>query len=205
MQDGHQFGIFQTKSESLINRARNQCASVAITSQDNYDKLLFIDADIGFEYSDIQSLIASDKAIIGGAYPLKKYPISFNFNPLESDLDLFNGFERTYGDIGKLVERHATKEVRVKNIGTGFLMIDCNVLRVLSGKVPSYEFHGNGSTMNNKNWDFFPSGVLGNSYLSEDYYFEYMALLEGYGTYLHSDVILSHFGGHSFKTGATNE
>jgi hypothetical protein len=60
------------KNDSLITRARNNLLAIAMADPDT-THIMFIDSDISWTPYDIVKLIVSDKALIGGVYPLKKY------------------------------------------------------------------------------------------------------------------------------------
>ena len=59
-------------NESLITRARNTIVSMMMDQTDFVaTHLLFIDADIGFNWKNIERLICADKDIVCGIYPRK--------------------------------------------------------------------------------------------------------------------------------------
>ena len=58
-------------NESLIQRGRNMLAH-QFMQDEKYTHLMFIDADIKFEPSDIIHMINADKEIICGIYPKKE-------------------------------------------------------------------------------------------------------------------------------------
>ena len=59
-------------NESLITRARNTIVSMMMDQTDFVaTHLLFIDADIGFRWQNIDRLIRADKDIVCGIYPRK--------------------------------------------------------------------------------------------------------------------------------------
>ena len=60
------------KNDSLITRARNNLLAIAMADV-NTTHIMFIDSDISWTPYDIVKLIVSDKALIGGIYPLKRY------------------------------------------------------------------------------------------------------------------------------------
>ena len=59
-------------NESLITRARNTIVSMMMDQTDfAATHLLFIDADIGFNWQNIERLICADKDVACGIYPRK--------------------------------------------------------------------------------------------------------------------------------------
>ena len=59
-------------NESLITRARNTIVSMMLDDKDFVaTHLLFIDADIGFSWHNIERLLCADKDIACGVYPRK--------------------------------------------------------------------------------------------------------------------------------------
>ena len=68
-------------SESLITRARNTIVSMMMDDKDFVaTRLLFIDADIGFSWRNIERLLCADKDVVCGVYQeniyiLKKHEV----------------------------------------------------------------------------------------------------------------------------------
>ena len=59
-------------NESLITRARNTIVSMMMDETDYVaTHLLFIDADIGFQWQNVERLLCADKDIVCGIYPRK--------------------------------------------------------------------------------------------------------------------------------------
>jgi len=57
-------------NESLITRARNTIVSMMMDQTDfAASHLLFIDADIGFHWQNIERLLCADKDVVCGIYP----------------------------------------------------------------------------------------------------------------------------------------
>lgn len=174
-------GTYFMGNESLITRARNACATLAM---EKFDKLLFIDSDVGFKEEDVAKLYYSEKRIVGGLYPHKTYPITLNYNPLLGATDI---------EVGG--------EVEVDHIATGFLMIDCSVFRELAKKTPKYSSsHIKGQSR--EYYDFFRCGAglleSAQDYLSEDWYFCETAKRLGIKSYANLSVTLTHTGSHTF-------
>jgi hypothetical protein len=60
-----------TGGDALISRARSKLASEFLRDT-NHTHLLFVDADIGFGPEHLFRLLAFDKPVVGGVYPLKR-------------------------------------------------------------------------------------------------------------------------------------
>jgi hypothetical protein len=78
---GHQITIGLSDRDALISRARNHLATVAM--ENDFDKVLFIDADNVWKPEHVFTLLKSDKHIVGGTYPYKAFPIRMVLNPLQ--------------------------------------------------------------------------------------------------------------------------
>ena len=184
-------------NESLIQRARNQCATFAL--ENNYDRLLFVDADISWEPNDLVLLLNSTHAVIGGTYPTKCIPPFINFNPLKEHIDQhFSGtFDRSIEAFRKYREICANKngEVQVMHVPTGFLQINVKVLEKLSKVVETY-ISGRDQKMR---YDFFPCRVRNGVLESEDWGFCSLCRDNGIPVYLQTKIILSHTGTYEFK------
>jgi len=184
-------------NESLIQRARNQCATFALKNK--YDRLLFIDADISWEPDDLVHLLNSNKAVVGGTYPTKCIPPYVNFNPLLEDIDKYfsAGFDRSFETFKKYRENCADEngEVKVMHVPTGFLQINVKVLEKLSTLVETYR-NGRDGEMR---YDFFPCRVRNGVLESEDWGFCSLCRDNGIPVYLQTKIILSHTGTYEFK------
>lgn len=78
--------IIYLKGTSLVQVARNSLANRMITDK-TFDKLVWIDSDIGFKGKDLIRLIAlsTEYPIIAGAYPIKSKDITFKATPVLAD------------------------------------------------------------------------------------------------------------------------
>lgn len=197
---------FMLANESLIPRGRNKCAMWMLDN--NFDKLMFIDADMIWTYEKLKMLLDSDKPIIGGTYPMKAFPISLNFNALEGKgLDLF-AKNRQQDNYLEFVRAHADAkgEVEVRHIPTGFMLIDRTVFLKLSETVPSYFSYDPPTKTTTAAYDFFPSGIVEGisepgEYLSEDWAFCAIAKRAGFPIYLQTRAVCGHTGTFNFGLG----
>lgn len=113
------------KNESLIPRARDNCVTTFLET--NYERMMFIDADIEFNAEDIAKLWNLDVDVAVGAYPMKQMDVP------------------TCGWVnGKLIETHKmTRPEPVDFAGTGFMMIKREVFKRFQEAWPE-RFHREG-------------------------------------------------------------
>ena len=160
-------------NESLITRARNTLVHEFLKG--NYSHMLFLDADVVINPSDFIKMLESDKDIIGGCYPKKLidwnrvHSAAINgcpaeFLKLEASEYVFNVFD---GEDPRI--KDVNIPMRVKNVGTGYMLIKRNVFEKLSETTPSYI--DNNVFRGEKVFDFFETSINENHYLSEDYHF----------------------------------
>jgi hypothetical protein len=195
-QDNVDYSLYMMGNESLISRGRNKCAFTALNSHTGpYQKLLFIDADIGWTYAQLRQLIFSDKRIIGGTYPMKTTPIALNFNPLMEHLRYFS-HRKSVAEFNKYKKEQANEkgEVEVMHIPTGFLMIDTEVFRELASKVPTYSGHDLSTGTTASYHDFFPVRVKNGILESEDWAFCSLARDNGIKIWFQTNIVTTHTG-----------
>lgn len=192
-------GVFTLANESLISRGRNRCAQAALAG--GFDKLLFIDADIGWKWSDVARLLKSYKKVIGGTYPIKQLSPVLALNALPEHHEIF-GRERNPEALRNLGEQQGnqTGEVEVRHIPTGFMLIDCSVLRALQPHVPSFKLSSTTSDEKaTQYFDYFPVRVVDEVYESEDWAF--CSLVREHldcGVWVNTNIITTHTGTHIF-------
>ncbi|HZK76865.1 MAG TPA: hypothetical protein VFD13_08160 [Candidatus Kapabacteria bacterium] len=197
-QEGVEVGLYTVQNESLISRARNTCAAIALAR--GFDKLLFIDSDISWTWPDFLALIKSDKLVVGGTYPKKILPISLNYNVLPGQAGTFNRRRKNLEDHQEL-KKYAdpvTGEIEVLHIPTGFMMIDTGVFRTLANKVPSYANDAGTPDMPGTMRDFFPVRVKHGILESEDWAFCAICRENGIPVYLNTRIICDHTGSYTF-------
>jgi hypothetical protein len=162
---------FQDK-ESLIPRARDRAAHAFLSG--GYDKLFTIDADIQWSVDDFRKIVTSDHDIVGGVYALKGFPARANFN--------------------------REKDGTIRHIPTGFMCVTRKVFDALTPRVFTYLAKNSaGETTRYK--QFYPSGVCGNEYESEDYGLCRLAKNAGFDLHLDETVQLGHVGTHVYRPG----
>lgn len=197
-------GLYILPDESLISRARNRCAAFAL--KHGFDKLLFIDADLGWTLQDIQALLESEKLLVGGTYPFKQLtPSRLSYNPLDDAILPQDVALRSYQELQYLKQNLAdskTGELSVQHIPTGFMLIDCSILKRLQEYLPSYQQEDTGKRTFERHFDYFPVRVVGDYYESEDWAF--CSLVREHldcGVWLNTNIVLRHTGKHTFTAG----
>lgn len=193
------YGFLTLSTESLIPRGRNRCVSYALNN--GFTHLLFIDADMVWTTDHIKNLIDAKKQVIGGTYPIKAWPVCLNLNALpDKGLEVFNS-KRGIDNFTELKNKYADKDgvLEVKNVPTGFLLIDCAVLEQLKEKVNKYTTFDAATGTRAEHYDFFPIGVMPNGeYLSEDWAFCEILRANDISVHLHTDCVLGHTGVHHY-------
>lgn len=153
-----------TPSSCLITKNRNTICEVAI--KDNFDYVMFCDADMSFSHSCVKDLVESGKDIVAANCAFRKYPIKFTAD---------NGQTPTT-EFSKGLEK-------VKNVGTGFMLIKVDVLR----SIP-------------RPWFMVGYNPQTRKEFGEDYYFCKKAVDLGYEIYIDHDVskMVKHIGTHEY-------
>lgn len=208
-------------SESLIPRARNGITA-KFMGDDEATHLLFIDADITFHWSSIVKLIIMDRDLSGGCYPKKMInweKIKHNIKN-EPDIDdnllmaksldyVFNPvYNQEKADDGK-VKLTATVQngmIKVKDLGTGFMMIKKSVIEIMMYKYEELQYRNNVAGYHSDSaadyfYTLFDTEIDPESkvYLSEDYLFCKRWRECGGDCWLDLSISLNHTGMMDFK------
>ena len=172
------FQIDTLSNESNVNRARNTCASKFLSGDATH--LMFVDADIKFNPTDVVKLLTHDKDIVGGIYPQKTLPPKMVVNTID------NGKRE-----GNLIE--------VGTIGTGFMLIKRTVFEKLieEGATP---YNDQMELINNNQYDFFQCTIDSRGrYLTEDWRFCRRWRQVGGEVWADLDIALEHVGYFRFQ------
>jgi hypothetical protein len=203
-------------NESLIPRARNGIVARFYADIDA-THLLFIDADITFSWISVVKLLLSGKDLSGGCYPkkminwtkvrqtLKDAPDVTDEILLAKSLDyVFNPVY--YKEGNNMVCKIDRGMVKVKDIGTGFMMIKKDVIFRMMQQYPELQYKNNvaGYDVNNENKFFyalFNTEIDANTrvFLSEDYLFCKRWIEMGGELWLDLGTNLNHSGTMDFK------
>ena len=178
-------------NESLITRARNALAHAFMKSDCTH--LMFVDADIRFEATDIPPMISANKDIICGIYPKKEINWSSVKYAVDSGVALGS------------VTVPMNQPVEIWNGGTGFMLIKREVFEKLSKRVPSYsnDVMDLGGTIKaqDKIMEYFATSIEEgtNRLLSEDYHFCNIWRKAGGKVWAAPWVRLGHIGTYAFE------
>lgn len=180
-------GLLTIANESLITKGRSRIANFFMNNTE-YEKVLFIDADVGFTSEDALLLIQSEKEIVCGAYPMKSIPLRYNYN-LTSPPIAENNL------------------VQIQNIGFGFCCIRrCvfeNIVRVYGNELKYYPPLNSSSYPPTEkeyqnSYHYFHEMKKDMAFLPEDYSFFERASSVGYSSWLNTSIRLSHVGSHVY-------
>jgi hypothetical protein len=187
--------VLAKANESLIQRGRNDFASRALRR--DYDKMLFIDADLGFRPEWIARLWDHDVPVAAGTYPMKALPVRLNLNVFPEHQRLLGKKPHVQMSDLVILKKELAQEnlIRVLHAPTGFLMIDKKTLDALSQKVPSYD--------KGKTFEFFPVRVNPSYGIleSEDWGFCRLCGENGIDVLFDPDIVCSHIGTFNFDPG----
>ena len=182
-QVGLKWGIDTLVNESLITRGRNNLMA-RMMSVPEATHFMFIDADIRFEPDAILKMLACDKDVIGGLYPMKTLPTRYVIN-LEAQT-------KVHGDI-----------FTVDTMGTGFLLFKRHVYEKLIAAYPKTKYVDDMNV--GKQYEPFMYAIFDveiderGHYLSEDWCFCRRWQKLGGEIWAHSKVLLNHIGHYEFK------
>jgi len=175
-QAGHQITTTTVANESLITRARNTIAHKFIKS--DFDALLFIDADHGFNPDDIVKMIESGKELIGAPYPMK----GINWENVRvaalsgrQNLEAYSGYFAVNLVQDEKQNFDSNEPYKVKDVGTGMMFIKREVFEKIRPLCKTYNHNSVGDLgikFGEEITEFFYTEIDNNKILlSEDYAF----------------------------------
>ena len=209
------------KNDSLVSRARNNLMAKAM-----YDPatthIMFIDSDITWDPLDIFKLILSEKALVGGVYPLKNYfwekltepgiipkwlekrknndhlmKISTESEIIQHNLLKYNiNYQSNFLEIDNNISE-------VRHLATGFMMIRRPLIETMIHAFPSTKYTDDVSFLvgdqNKYAYALFDCGVEDGHYFSEDWMFCHRWKQLGGSIFIDVSIRLVHTGVEDFK------
>jgi len=137
LRQGIQFEVDTPTTVSLIPVARNYLVGEVLANQ-RFTHLLFIDADLGFEASLVPRLIAADKDVVAGIYPLKHLNV-----PAIRNLPPDKPIAATYHyavSIAPGSQPMSDGFVQADYAATGFMLIRRTVLEQMAAHYPELKY-----------------------------------------------------------------
>lgn len=208
---GIQFEVMSIGNESLITRARNGIVARFMGDNDA-THLMFIDADITFGWISIVKLLLSGKELCGGCYPKK----CFNWDKIKhhiaktpditDDVLMAKSLDYVFNPIymqegSNVVIQVENGMVKVKDIGTGFMMIRKSVITKMMAKYPETKYRNNvagygAGPIADCFYTLFDCEIdpVSRVYLSEDYLFCKRWIETGGELWLDLNTNLNHTG-----------
>jgi hypothetical protein len=210
------------KNDSLVSRARNNLVAKSMSNQ-TVTHIMFIDNDITWDPTDIIKLMLSDKSLIGGVYPLKKYnweKIVDNNGELvkkimerKSASSVGGSFSNTdyiqhnllkyntnFLDNVITIENNLAK---VRHIATGFMMFKRTTIEQMMRAYPATKYTDDvGFLQGDENkyaYALFDCGVEDDHYYSEDWMFCHRWAKMGGNIYMDVSINLTHTGLEDYK------
>lgn len=179
---GFQIHLAHLSGCSIITRARNSLVNQFLES--DCTEMLFVDADINFNYQDVVRIMAlgSDRDIVAGAYPRRAKDQMFFADIYYNE---HGGIELTEDGL-----------MRVNRIGTGFMFIRRHVLETLRDQHPEWKYWVD--VEKKHHYSIFDFAVTPEGYMGEDYLFCDRAREAGFKVYIDPDINLGHFGATEF-------
>jgi hypothetical protein len=167
---------------SLITKARNSLVADFLKS--DADTLLFVDADVVITADAVLRLMALSigKDITAGIYPRRGMDRKF--------------FLDYYLDEQNALVFDKNGLMRVKRIGTGFMMIQRHVIETMIANHPEWAYNNN--VDNRTDHAIFDLKIVDGEYYGEDYLFCDRAVEDGFTVYLDPSISLPHVGQEKF-------
>lgn len=171
------------RGASAIDQARNTMAYDAL--REGFTKLLWIDADIGFEPDDVDRLVAHDVPFVCGIYP-KRGGRALSCHVLPGTGEL------VFGEDGGLVE--------ILYAAGGFTLVDASVYHAIREKLslPTCNAHF-GQPIVPYHLPMVHETERGPWYLAEDYAFCERARQAGFAIMADTRIRLRHIGRYAFQ------
>lgn len=197
-QQGTYFEHARVIGSSLICHARNSLADMFLKSR--CQKLLFIDADQGFNRDAVFRLFVSSRRIIAGITPHKRFPMNLNFEPLEKHYKYFKDLNNKSVEEFQTYAKECANEqgeIEVARSGTGFMCIDRSVFEMMKEHVPEYFPFDHNEKVRHR--EYFKMGASNDGrYRGEDWLFCDLAKKLSLPIYINIHSFVSHQGQHVY-------
>jgi hypothetical protein len=186
-------------NESLIPRARNRLAH-SFMQNPEYEYMIFIDADVGFDDMAILKLLLADRDVSAAVYPRKNINWPLIEKAAKAGKENLQDYSArfVFNAINLKGETDDDGMVEVTHAATGFMMIKRTTLEKLATVVRQYT-----DRMDDELYvchEFFKCDINDEGrFTSEDYYFCDVWRNTGGKIYLNPFIQLSHTGTYRFE------
>lgn len=192
------FEMARVCGSSLIAHARNSLVDMFLKSR--CQRLFMIDSDQGWNKELFFRLMQSPRMIVAAITPHKRFPINLNFEPLDEDKHFFKDLVNKGMD--EFIPYAKAKAdqlgcIEVKHVGTGAMMIDREVFKILAHDVNEYSAFDNNPAIKHREY-FKMDGSTGH-YMGEDWFFTKLAKKHKIPIYINAQAIMTHQGTHVYK------
>ena len=205
--NGHMVDFIDISNESLIHRARNALTELFLRR--NFDYLLFIDADEGFDAQGILRMINENVDIIAAPVPMKginwervKQVTRMGIEDVENHTAIWN-FNGLSDEAKAIISTTREQIVEINNAGTGLILIKKDVFEQMKPYVKSYRNNQPSLgtlSLNDGIYNFWDLSIdESGQLLSEDYHFCKLWRKLGGKIYLAPYVKVTHAGTYWFR------
>lgn len=194
------FEMARVVGSSLLPHARNSLIAMFLKSK--CQRMLFVDSDQSWTKEACLALFQSNRRIIAGVTPHKRFPINLNFTPLPEHEHFFKDLSnKASAEFQEYVNKCANQqgEIEVSKAGTGFIMIDRSVFELMLPHVQEYQAFDNNPDV--KHHEYFAMGAIGGKYEGEDYMFNSMAKKLNIPTFISARSLVGHRGSFEWQVG----
>jgi hypothetical protein len=200
---GLKYSIRTIVNDSLVTRARNTLVAHFLANTEA-THLMFIDADIRFQPEDVIRLLQHQKPVIGGSYPKKTIDwasIKQHAAQLSAEHLKFAGSEYALNPVAG--QSQETNPLEVKDLATGFLMIERSVITQLCEANPQLKYKNTmvpDPSYKDLFYALFDTSIDEDDkvYLSEDYTFCRRWQKIGGKIFCDRSIALDHVGHYTF-------
>ena len=200
---------------ALLGMARSWLATFAMVNE--FDKLIFVDADVGWTPGDLKRLYMSPGRATAGLYCGKSIgdlqyivDVGNELRAVEPALAEDNKPPAVAATMAALRRHNTPKGVPISAAATGFSCYDVGVFKELAQYVDQYENPLStviaGAVIPSMIYNFFQTDVLANGqFIGEDIYFAKLMAKHGIQQYLNLNCLTSHKGAHVYKNPVFSE
>ena len=206
------------RNESLITRGRNNLVAKAMHDP-AMTHILFIDSDITWDPIHVIKLIISDKELVGGIYPIKKYhwdrlsqdsintilerkKISYNAGLSDTQMIYHNLLHYNFNYLQNQ-NRIENNLMEIYTLATGFMMIQRSCIEKMCAAHPQCKYTDDcGFLQGEENkyaYSLFDCAIVNDHYYSEDWLFCHRWRLIGGQIFVDITIDLWHTGQEDYQ------